>query len=170
MPLRVTLKVSARTTRPFDLPYTEDQFAEMRQVYWAGRDKDSKPDDAHALHLAKAPFFQGLIKLSDQGETVVTRCITSLTIWVEGTYWYKHRTPPVSKHTRVRTFVDEDGTVNCPKCDCLLIDEGELLEEPVGFTKTLNNPRFICPHCNSMVQVSSRSEEYRDKSKLSKSQ
>lgn len=169
MALRVTLKFDSRTTRPFELPVTEEQFGDMRRAYWANREKDSKPDEKAALVLAKVPFRNELVALTKRGEKVMVRAIITLSLWVEGIYWYKERTPPASKNTRVRVFPDEEGNVYCPKCECPLMEDGEHIEEPVDFSKTMNNPRFICPHCNSMVMVSSRSEEYKERTRTHKS-
>lgn len=122
--------------------------------------KEDVADEGVAGTLAREALGSNITK---QREVVLTRALTSLSLWVEGIYWYMDRTPPASKHTRVRAFFDESGKLACPKCEYVLCEDfNEYTEEPVEFSKTLNNPRFICPHCNSYVQVSSKSEAYKE--------
>lgn len=152
---------------------SEEDFGDMRRKYWTNREKDDPEDDRLALKLARSPFRDDqLMGLTPNGEKVAVKAITTISVWVEGIYWYKDRTPPASKHTRVRAFFDTEGKLYCPKCECLLCEDfTEYVEQPpIDFSKTMNNPRFICPHCNSLVMVSSKTEVYQMKDKPKKSQ
>lgn len=169
--LRITLKVASRTSRPFDIPLEEDEFGELRRKYWDRRldgsssGTVSKADEEEALKIVKDYYKGTMLKWSTHGEAVMVKAITSISLWVQGIYWYRHRTPPAAKHTRIRAFTNDNGDLDCPKCHYALIEDGELMEEPVAFSKTLQNPRFICPHCNSMVMVSQRKEAYQNQTK-----
>lgn len=163
--LRITLKVAPRTSRPFEVSTTEEELGDLRRRYWTGRQKD-QADEGLAVRLAVAHLgYVDIPKsfLQKQMEAVVAKAIASLSLWVGGIYWYMDRTPPVSTHTRVRAFFAEDGTLLCPRCKYVLCEDfSEYTEEPIEFSKTLNNPRFICPHCNSYVQVSQRTAAYKE--------
>jgi len=176
MALRITLKVAPRTSREFEIDLTEEELGDCRRQYWddarkawAASGKELPLGEAVASALLTHYGLKRRFPKDSKEEVVVVKAIASLSLWVEGIYWYKDRTPPVSKHTRVRAFFKDDGTVVCPRCDYVLCEDfDDYTEEPVAFSKTLNNPRFICPHCNSMVMVSSRSSEYQQKSKVPK--
>jgi len=166
--LRITLKVAPRTSRQLEIPVTEEELGDLRREYWTGRPKDVPDDDSLATSIIEKIDNGGAYEDSkfDVKEWLrLIKAVTSLSLWVEGIYWYKDRTPPASKHTRVRAFFDSEGDIHCPKCDLVLCEDFETYVEdpPVDYSKTLNNPRFICPHCNSLVMVSQRSSAYRKK-------
>lgn len=174
MSLCITLKVAPRTSRRFELPITEEELGDLRRAYWTAVPRVSSTFSTaearvKAILAAYHDHSSNVSILSDQEVKVTVRAITSLSLWVGGIYWYRDRTPPVSEHTRVRAFFDSDGQLKCPKCGCLLCEDfNDYHEKPVDFSKTLNNPRFICPHCNSLVMVSQRSSAYRLKLKSAK--
>jgi hypothetical protein len=158
MAIRVTLKVSRRDKRYLEVALSEEQLGLCREKFWENYIVGSGTLD---LKRASDILHSTVVQQFTRDQSVVIyHAIASVSLFVGGTYWYKARHPKSEPHARIRTFVAEDGTILCPKCDCLLADAEAYHVKPHEFSTMLKNPHFICYQCNSHVIVSSRRAEY----------
>lgn len=164
MATRITIRVSSRRRRQLEVRLTEEELGACRRSYWENHSKDDPVDDV-ASFFALADFAAEFMSMTDQEVTIAMKAVTLLSLWVGGIYWYKERTPPAAPSTRMRAFHTSEGDIFCPRCAYQLVENNQNMEEPYAHSKTLRNPRFKCPHCNSDVLVSSRKSAYREAAK-----
>lgn len=166
MSLRITIKLAKRFTRELEIAMTEDQLAQCRSDYWKDRKTESTTEFTNEELVEAALVLEARhISFGDhqKQKKVAMYAVATPTLFVGGVYWYRDRSPPSSPHTRVRAFAMENGNIECPRCHCILLEDGTYNVKPHQFSKLMGNPHFICEQCNAHVIVSSRREDYERK-------